>query len=82
MSAERKMFRMSDSDYRALLDVCKAAYSGPYIVAGGMPPPDPSEAINNAWRELGNRMGFDAMSVESTGINPHDFTAIPKDAQP
>ena len=57
----KKEFEMSEEDYQKLLD---ASQPVPYIVIGGVTPKSPQENANDAWKALGDRMGFDHMSVE------------------
>ena len=47
----------------------------PYMIIGGMLPMTPQENANNAWAELGQRMGFDHMSVKPTGEGDLFFSA-------
>lgn len=71
--AERKEFEMTEEDLKSLIEACRSV---PYMVFGGMAPPSPQESANRAWRNLGERMGFDGMSVEPAGNNPRKFTAL------
>jgi hypothetical protein len=82
MSEERKQFEMSEADYAALLDASKPV---PYLLGSGGVElfASPQENANRAWKRLGVKMGFDAMSVQpAKEKGPRFFTAIPKDATP
>ena len=56
----RRHFTMTQEDKAKILEACKPV---PYMVNGGMAPRFPQENANDAWCELGNRMGFDGMTV-------------------
>ncbi len=68
----RKRYEMTRGDLEKLLEACEPQ---PYMVFGGMGPESQQERANRAWCELGNRMGFDGMSVESTRDGDRFFTA-------
>lgn len=72
-----KVYEMTDEQYQKLLDACKPV---PYMVFGGRPPRSPQENANDAWRALGEEMGFDYMTVHPHGDSPKQFTAdeLPK----
>jgi hypothetical protein len=78
---DRKDFKMTQADYDGLLE--RIGKPAPLIMlqCGG---PSSRQAIANAaWCELGDRMGFDGMTVEpSSRSRPLDFTAIPKPIAP
>ena len=69
----RKEFEMTDEQHKKLLDACKPV---PYMVFGGIEPRSPQENANDAWRELGRELGFDAMTVRPVaGKDTKFFTA-------
>lgn len=72
---ERREYEMTEEDLKKLLDACKPV---PYMVIGGRPPRTPQENANAAWAELGQRMGFDHMTVSPVeGRGYRFFTAVP-----
>lgn len=56
----RTEFTLEQSDLDKLMEASKPV---PYMVFGGMPPRSPQENANDAWKELGQRLGFDHMTV-------------------
>ena len=56
----RTNFEMSHADLETLLDAMKPVA---YMVFGGIPPRSQQENANAAWSQLGQKMGFDAMTV-------------------
>lgn len=73
--AERKVFQMTQDDYAKLIEACRPT---PLIALQCGMPPSPQESANRAWCELGDRMGFDGMTVEPAGDGVLVFTAVPK----
>jgi hypothetical protein len=72
----RKDYEMTQEDLSILL---AAITPTPYIaVTGGIGPSSVQERANRAWETLGNRMGFDHMSVRPTGRGDRFFSAEPK----
>lgn len=71
----RRQYEMSVDDLARIIEASKPV---PYLVFGGMPPRSQQENANAAWRELGARLGFDAMSVQPVGSDPRNFTAEEK----
>lgn len=73
--AERQTFTMTQADYDQIVDRITAARktSGMFL-SGGQPMSNVREVVNDAWRELGRRMGFDAMSVKP-GRTQLEFSA-------
>jgi hypothetical protein len=57
----------------------KRAQSTPLIALQCGMPQSPQEAANQAWCALGDRMGFNGMTVEP-GLDDLSFTAIPTEA--
>lgn len=72
---DRKEFDLTEEDYETLL---KASEPVPYIIIGNMIPRSPQERANDAWQELGKKMGFHYMTVKP-GNSRLKFTAIPKE---
>jgi hypothetical protein len=71
---DRKENEMTQADLDRILEACKPV---PYLIIGGVPPRSPQERANDAWAELGLRMGFDYMTVQPTGRGDRFFTAVP-----
>ena len=72
---ERKEYEMTQADLDKILDACKPV---PYMVFGGRPPRSPQENANDAWAELGRRMGFNHMTVRGVdGKGNRFFSAVP-----
>ena len=67
-------YEMTQADLDKILEACKPV---PYIIVGGMAPRSPQERANDAWAELGVRMGFDYMTVRPTGEGDRFFLADP-----
>lgn len=76
MGAERQNYTMTQADYDQIIERITAArnVSGMFL-SGGMPMGNPQEAANEAWCELGRRMGFDGMTVRPAG-SKLQFTAV------
>lgn len=70
----RRDFTMTQGDYDRIIKRIDAA-SGPLIMLQCGPRPTVQQAANEAWIELGARMGFDGMSVRP-GASKLQFTAI------
>jgi len=72
----RREYEMSEKDYEKLLDASKptpAMYLSGGIPIGG----NPQENANRAWKRLGEKMGFDNMTVRPIqGKGERFFTAI------
>lgn len=72
----RKEYEMTQEDLDKLYEACKPV---PYMVIGGVPPLSTQERVNDAWNELGRRMGFDGKTARPSGNGKGDrfFTAEP-----
>lgn len=71
----KQRFEMTQADLDQLLEASRPV---PYMVFGGMAPRSPQDNANAAWRELGNLLGFDAMTVEPIrGEDQRFFMAEP-----
>ena len=68
----RVNFEMTEDDLAALMEASKPV---PYMVFGGQEPRSPQENANAAWKKLGDKMGFDHMTVEPTGQGNRFFSA-------
>jgi hypothetical protein len=60
----RKEFEMTQAQLDNLLDACKPV---PLIAIHCGMPSSPQERANDAWRELGDELGFDYMTVRPAG---------------
>lgn len=72
-------YEMTQADLDAILDACKPV---PYMVMGGMAPRSPQENANAAWAALGEKMGFDYMTVRPSSKGDRFFTATPSETGP
>lgn len=75
---DRKTYTMTQADYDGLIERIESArkVSGMFL-SGGMPMGNVQQTANDAWRELGGRMGFDGMTVRP-GASKLQFSAVPK----
>lgn len=71
---ERKEYEMTPEDLNTLMEAMKPV---PYIIIGGISPRSRQECANAAWAALGDKMGFQSMSVRPNGKGDRFFTAIP-----
>lgn len=72
----RKEFEMTEEDLKELLEACRPA---PAMFLGGGTPMfgTPQENANRAWQHLGEKMGFDYMTVQPiSGKGQRHFTAL------
>ena len=68
-------YKMTEEDHAALLEACEPV---PYLIVGGSGPPSPQERANAWWSSLGQKMGFDYMTVQPlTAKGELWFTAEP-----
>jgi hypothetical protein len=67
---------MTEEDLSKILDACKPV---PMIMLQCGTPSSPQENANRAWAALGERMGFDYMTVQPTGKGDRFFTAVPSE---
>jgi hypothetical protein len=73
----RTNYEMTEVDLTKLKDACKPV---PYMIIGGVAPRSPQENANEAWAELGRRLGFDHMTVRPDDRRGERFfTAIPSE---
>jgi len=71
----RKEFELSQAEFDKLLDACQPVAA---IALQCGTPMSVQENANQAWKALGDRMGFDGMTVRSNGKGPRFFTAEEK----
>lgn len=75
----RVNYEMTEQDLQVLLDACKPV---PYIAIGGHAPSSPQENANRAWAALGQKMGFDSMTVRPIlGQGMRFFSAVPSETE-
>ena len=73
----RREFEMSEEQLSTLLDACKPVRM---IALQCGNPRSPQENANDAWRSLGQEMGFDGMTVRPVaGKSQRFFTAVAAD---
>jgi hypothetical protein len=74
----RQEYQMTAEDHAALLDACKP--TPVMFLSGGLPMHDsPQENANCAWQRLGDKLGFDHMTVRPvSGKGTDYFTADAK----
>ena len=72
-------YEMTEDDLKKLLDAMKPV---PYMIIGGQAPLSRQENANSAWKELGDRMGFDHMTVRPNGRGDRFFKAKSKSDGP
>lgn len=71
----RTNYEMTEADLEKILDACKPTVA---IMIGGYAGNTPQDNANAAWAELGQRMGFDSMTVEPIpGKGNRFFSAVP-----
>jgi hypothetical protein len=69
---------MTPEDLEKILNACKPV---PMIMLQCGAPRSPQERANDAWAELGARMGFDHRTVKPTGEGDRFFTAVPSETE-
>jgi hypothetical protein len=73
---ERIDYEMTADDLEELL---AAMQPQPMILLQCGTPQSVQERANNAWKKLGEKMGFDYMTVRPTGRGDRFFSAIKKE---
>ena len=68
----RKEYYLNDEDYEFILNACQPSR---YMIIGNYMPKSPQENANEAWKILGNKYGFDSMSVLPCDKGARYFTA-------
>ena len=71
----RKEYTMEQTDFDALMEACKPT---PAIMLQCGAPSCRQENANTAWEALGDKMGFDHMTVKP-GSSQLKFSAVEKD---
>ena len=71
----RQEFEMSQADLDGIMAKINAARNAPLIAIHTGMPRSVQEVANDAWAELGGRLGFDPMTVEPNG-SARRFTAV------
>ena len=74
---QRIDFIMSQTDLDGIMAAINSARNTPLVAINVGMPTSPQEAANRAWSSLGDRLGFDGMSVEP-GPNKFSFSAVAK----
>ena len=79
MSYPRTNYEMTQADLDAILEACKP--TPVMFLSGGQPMGgSPQENANRAWAALGEKMGFDAMTVQPISGKGHRFfSAVPSE---
>jgi len=73
----RTNYEMTEEDLKELLDACKSV---PVMMIGSYTPSSPQENANRAWQILGQKMGFDHMTVQPIqGKGQRFFSAVPSE---
>lgn len=71
--SERKEFQLNDEQYQELLQACRPV---PAIALHCGPISSPQENANRAWCALGQKLGFDGMTVMPSAKGERFFTAL------
>ena len=74
----RSNYEMTQEDLEKILDVCKPTPMIMLNIGGGR---SSQERANEAWQELGQRMGFDHMTVQPASGGDRFFTAVPSETE-
>ena len=75
----RTNYEMTKEDLAKLLNACK---STPVMMIGGTTGRTPQENANTAWEILGEKMGFDHMTVRPiSGKSTEFFSAVPSETE-
>lgn len=74
-----KKYEMSQADFDSMLEKINVARRAPQMLIGGTLPASPQEVANDAWRELGSRMGFkwETAKPDPDNSNQRFFIAEP-----
>ena len=71
----KREFELTEEQHSRLLDACRPV---PYMVIGGVVPRSPQRNANDAWRALGQELGFDWLTVDPVpGKSSQFFMAEP-----
>lgn len=75
----RTNYEMTEADLVKLLDAMKPVPLIMLHIGGG--PRSQQDRANDAWAELGSRMGFDYMTVKPSAKGDRFFTAVPSETE-
>ena len=75
---DRVDFEMTQADLDGILEAINKARNTPLIMLQCGFTQSPQEAANDAWAELGERMGFVAETACANGKGDRFFSAVPK----
>lgn len=71
----RTNFEMTDEELKILLEACRTV---PMMMIGGFAPRSQQQNSNDAWKRLGEKMGFDWSTVRPIhGKGIKHFSAVP-----
>ena len=71
-----KTFEMTDAELKEIMDASKP--TPVMYLSGGQPMFSSAQAnANHAWKLLGDKLGFDHMTVRPTGKGDKFFSAMP-----
>jgi hypothetical protein len=73
--ADRKDYELTDEQFDELLKACRPVAA---IMLQCLLPSSPQENANRAWCALGDRLGFDGMTVKPSNKGQRFFTAAPR----
>lgn len=75
----RTNYEMTKEEMKELLEACKPV---PCMMIGGSTGPSPQENANNAWKNLGEKLGFDYDTVKPIpGKGTEFFSAVPSETE-
>ena len=74
---QRTEYEMTEADLKEILAACKPV---PVMMVGNTVPRSSQENANRAWAHLGEKMGFDPMTVRPVqGKGQRFFSAVPSE---
>ena len=72
-------YEMTEDDLKKLMEACEPT---PMIMLQTGSPPSQQESANNAWKRMGEKMGFDSMTVQPiAGKGTRFFSAVPSETE-
>ena len=74
----RVNYEMTEKDLEVILEACKSV---PCMTIGSYTPSSPQENANRAWARLGQKMGFDSMTVQPSNKGQRFFSAVPSETE-
>ena len=78
MNYPRTEYQMTQEDYDKIIEACRPV---PMIMLHIGPFRSQQDNANDAWAELGSRMGFESMTVLPSEKGKLYFTAIPNEPE-